>query len=152
MADIKQAFLNVAIKAQRLPSISDNTIQGREIIVYRFLRVVFGVKYSPFLLQGTIRHHCDVVCARKKVVIEFVERFLRDMYVDDCFQGVHSIEDGVNYYENSKYLMESAGFKLRKWRTNSDALQNLINSKEGVAVSPEPSINTDTCAWTTPVF
>ena len=41
--------------------------------------------------------------------------------------------------------MESAGFKLRKLRTNSDALQNLINSKEGLAVSPEPSINTETC-------
>ena len=36
-------------------------------------------------------------------------------------------------------------FRWNKWRTNSDALQNLINSEEGLAVSPEPSINTDTC-------
>ena len=63
MSNIKQAFLNVAINTAHkdyLQFLWYNTIQGREIIVYRFLRVVFGVKCSPFLLQGTIRHHCQM--------------------------------------------------------------------------------------------
>ena len=27
------------------------------VVVYRFCRVIFGLNLSPFLLNGTIRHH-----------------------------------------------------------------------------------------------
>ena len=49
-----------------------DAIQGVEIIVHRFLRVMFVVKCSPFLLQGTIRHIWDIICAREKVAVDFV--------------------------------------------------------------------------------
>ena len=50
-----------------------------EIVVFEFTRVVFGVSPSPFLLNPTIKHHLK----RYKEFPEFVQTFLRSVYVDD---------------------------------------------------------------------
>ena len=61
------------------------------LIVYRFLKVVFGVTTSPFLLNGTIRHHLPkyLSCDQR-----FVERLLEDLHVDDVTSGTKTIEQG----------------------------------------------------------
>ena len=70
---MKQAFVKVEIACENriiLPSIAKehrdylpflwydviSEIEAK-ITIYRFLRVVAGVTSSPFLLNGTIRHH-----------------------------------------------------------------------------------------------
>ncbi|XP_066930927.1 uncharacterized protein [Clytia hemisphaerica] len=96
LADIKQAFLNISIHPDhrdflrflwRDPSSSD-----REIVVYRFLRVVFGLTSSPFLLNGTIRQHMSKYLESDKA---FVEQFLSDLYVDDITTGTDTVESGI---------------------------------------------------------
>ena len=63
LADIKQTFLNIQILKERrdflrflwfknVPPKSDV-----KLVVFRFLRVVFGATSSPFLLNVAIRHH-----------------------------------------------------------------------------------------------
>uniref|UniRef100_A0A7M5WXV2 DUF1758 domain-containing protein n=1 Tax=Clytia hemisphaerica TaxID=252671 RepID=A0A7M5WXV2_9CNID len=58
LADIKQAFLNISIHPDHRDFLRflwrDPTSSDREVVVYRFLRVVFGLTSSPFLLNGTI--------------------------------------------------------------------------------------------------
>ena len=82
LADSKQAFLNVKISKEHIDFLrflwceNLNLESDAKLIVYKFLRVVFGVTSSPFLLNGTIRHPLskNLSCDEK-----FVERLLEDL-------------------------------------------------------------------------
>ena len=66
------------------------------------MRVVFGVTSSPFLLNGTIRYHC-----RNSILasdVNFIEKFLQDLYVDDSLSGANNIADGFEFYSKAKRL------------------------------------------------
>ena len=60
LADIKQAFLNVGIAAQHRGYLRflwyDLQAEDEQVVIYRRLRVVFGITSSPFLLNETVRH------------------------------------------------------------------------------------------------
>ena len=64
----------------------ENISEKGKIVVYRFLRVVFGATSSPFLLEATIKSHVTAVVALKKV--------LRDMNVDDVATSFCTMEQG----------------------------------------------------------
>ena len=53
---------------------------------------MFGVSSSPFLLNATIKHHLE----RFKEFSEFVQTFLKSVYVDDVSFGA---EDDHSTYE-----------------------------------------------------
>ena len=84
LADIKQAFLNVEISKEHRDFLrflwyeNVNSESDAKLIVYRFLRVVFGVTSSPFLLNGTIRHHLSKYLSCDQ---QFVKKLLKDLYV-----------------------------------------------------------------------
>ena len=61
---------------------------------------------------------------------EFVEKVLRQFYVDDLNCAVNSVEDGVNFYKKLKSILLEANFNLRKWCTNSVELCKMIYEKE----------------------
>jgi len=61
-ADIKKAFLMIVVAPEtrdvlRFLWVDDINKKISDIIALRFIRVVFGVSSSPFLLNATIRHH-----------------------------------------------------------------------------------------------
>ena len=141
ISDIKQAFLNIEINEEhrdflRFLWYDDVGKEDAKIIILRFLRVVFGITSSPFLLNGTIRYHCRNYSEEDKALLE---RFLEDLYVDDSTTGVESVEEGVKFYEFAKILMAKAGFELRKWLSNSKELMNHINLREGSSLEVEES-------------
>ena len=84
LADIKQAFLNVEISKEHrdLPFFLcyENASSESDVIliVFRFLRVVFGVTSSPFLLNGTVKHHLSKYLSCDQ---QFVKKLLKDLYV-----------------------------------------------------------------------
>ena len=45
----------------------------------QFFRVIFGVNASPFLLNGTLKHHISTF---KRVDPELVDKILQSLYVD----------------------------------------------------------------------
>ena len=64
MPDIKQAFLNVVIRDEdrgylRFLWFDDPFSTEPNIIILRFLGVVFGIISSPFLLNATIKYHLE---------------------------------------------------------------------------------------------
>ena len=69
LADIRQAFLNIAISREHRDYVRflwyDLKSEDEKIIVYRFLRVVFGLTSSPFLLNATLKHHRDKYIERE---------------------------------------------------------------------------------------
>ena len=130
LADIEQAFLNVEMSNDHkdfLPFIWYDT-NDLKIVLYRFLRVVFGLKSSPFLLNATtIRHHLS-----KYIISErsLVEKFLENLYVDDTTSGTKSVGKGKEFHVKAKEMMAEAGYDLRKWKTNSKELQKYFDDKE----------------------
>ena len=97
----------------------------------RFTRVMFGVSSSPFLLNATLR--CDIE-KYKQIDPEFVEKFIRCIYVDDLTSGAYSDESAYEFYAKSKSRLAEAGFNLRKFVSNSAQLIERIALNEGVPV------------------
>ena len=134
LVDIKQAFLNVEISKEHRGFLSFllryenvNSESDAKLIVYRFLRVVFGVTSSPFLLNGTIMHHLFKYLSCHQ---QFVKRLLEDLYVDDVTSGTKTIERRKGFYEKAKSILSEAGFDLRKWVTNDSKLQKFFDSQD----------------------
>ena len=131
LADIKQAFLNISIHPDHRDFLRflwrDPSSSEREIVVFRFMRVVFGLTSSPFLLNGTIRQHMSKYRDSDK---EFVEQFLSDLYVDDITTGSDTVEKGKVFFEKASSSMSGAGLQLRKWTSNDAELQEFFSSKE----------------------
>ena len=64
MSDIKQEFLNIAIRNEdrdylRFLWYNDPFSTQPNIIILRFLCIVFGIISSPFLLNATIKYHLE---------------------------------------------------------------------------------------------
>ena len=78
-----------------------NSESDPKLIVYRFLRVLFGVTSSPFLLHGTIRHHLSKYLSYGQ---QFVEKLLEDLHVEDVTSGTKTIEQGNEFYEKAKLI------------------------------------------------
>ena len=94
--DIEKAFLMVDMAEEdrdvlRFLWVDDIDNPSPEIVVLRFTRVVFGVSSSPFLLKATIKHHIE---RYKEADPEFVEKFLRSIYVDDLSSGAPETNKG----------------------------------------------------------
>ena len=98
-----------------------------KIVIYRFLRVVFGLTNSPLLLYATIRHHLSKYIQFER---NFVEKLLEDLNVDGTTLGTKSIEEGKEFYVKAKKMMAETGFDLRKRKTNSKELQKYFENKE----------------------
>ena len=132
LADIKQAFLNVEISKEHGDFLrflwyeNVNSESDAKLIVYRFLRVVFGVTSSAFLLNGTIRHHLSKYLSCDQ---QFVEKLLEDLYVDGVTSGTKTIEQRKEFYGKAKLILSEAGFDLRKWVTNDSKLENFFDSQ-----------------------
>ena len=133
ISDIKQAFLNVGVHPDHVDYLRFlwfDLDDGDDVIMYRFRRVLFGSTSSPFLLQGTIHHHCDKMVKNGLVSADFVEDFKENLYIDDCTNGRSNIDEGFQFYKDAKQLMATAGFVLTKWVSNSPELQKKIEQCE----------------------
>ena len=47
--------------------------------------------------------------------------------VDDIVTGVNSTEEALEFYKKSENLFKLGGFNLRKFLSNSDEVQSLID-------------------------
>ena len=120
MADIEKAFLQVGLQdADRdvvrflwLKDPTKHTVEDN-IQVFRFVRVPFGVKSSPWLLAATVRwvlaQFPDMPAAE---VIKFA------IYVDNVICGVDSVEEAIQFFLDSKGMFKYGSMNLREWVSN----------------------------------
>ena len=94
--------------------------------------MVFGLRPSPAILGATINHHLDT---RQENDPKIVEHFRQSFYVDDLVSGAQNDEKAFQIYEESKEIMSTGGFSLRKWHSNSTSLMQSINNSEEKVVS-----------------
>ena len=131
-ADIDKAFLMVSLAPEdrdflRFLWVDDPFKEKSELQILRFTRVVFGVSSSPFLLNATVRYHLE---SHVDTHQELVERIQRSIYVDDIVSGSTSEEEAYTVYSESKKLLKTAGFNLRKFASNSASLQLKVLQEE----------------------
>ena len=128
LADIEKAFLQVGLHpadrdATRFLWFKDPTNTStldKNLAVYRFCRVPFGVISSPFLLQATIRHHLtntEDPCAKD---------IGDNIYVDNLVLGLDSAPDAVHMHKSATSIFAKASMHLREWSTNSDVVRSIL--------------------------
>ena len=131
-ADIEKAFLMISLAPEdreflRFLWVDDPFKEEYKLQVLRFARVVFSVSSSPFLLNATVRYHLE---SHVKTHQELVEKILRSIYVDDVVSGAPSEAEAYAMYSESKKLLQTAGFNLRKFASNSTSLQLRVLQEE----------------------
>ena len=129
--DVEKAFLMVGITNEdrdvlRFLWVDDVQKKCPEIVVLRFTRVVFGVCSSPFLLNATLKYHIE---GYKNEDPEFVDKFLRSIYVDDLSSGAADCHAAYEPYLKSKLRLSEGGFNLRKFASNYSELTERILRK-----------------------
>ena len=139
VGDIEKAFLNISVDVKdrdclRFLWVDDVRDRSSSVVVYRFCRVVFGLNASPFLLNGTIRHHLGTYAEADP---EFVRKMVESFYVDDLVSGDSTTDKAYDLYSKAKVRMANGGFKLRKWKTNDPKLKERINSIETTVTKQE---------------
>ena len=106
----------------------DDPFKGEsELQVLRFARVVVGVSSSPFLLNATVRYHLESYIETHHGLVEKIQR---SVYVDDVISGAASEEDTYVLYSESKKLLRTAGFNLRKFASYSATVQLRVCQEE----------------------
>ena len=134
-ADVMKALLNIAVEDKdqdvlQFLWIDDVTKQEPELLIYRFMRVVFGVSASPFHLNATIKFHLERSRATYKTVVECL---LQSTYVNSIIAGADSEQEVLSMYAQSKELFKLGGFNFSKFTTSSGYLQQCIYELEEVS-------------------
>ena len=75
--------------------------EKHKIVVYRFLKVVFGVDSSPFLLGATIKSHVTKYTVTQIAVVD-LKILLQDMHVDDVATSFQTMKEGLEFILNRK--------------------------------------------------
>ena len=91
----------------------------------RFTRCVFGVTSSPFHLLATIIRHTAKYVDRYKSVVDEIRR---SMYVDDLVSGADTEAEAYSLFVTAKKIFKEGGFNLRKFSSNSQALECSLES------------------------
>ncbi|GBO31399.1 hypothetical protein AVEN_65523-1 [Araneus ventricosus] len=139
ISDIEKAFLQLTLAEKDRDALRFLWTENDTLQVYRFNRVLFGVRSSPFLLSASIKTHL------KKFHDEFpttTECLNRCFYVDDFISGADSLQDALEISTQAVSIMDQASMVLRKWTTNSDELrqfwkrEGLENQLQDNPISP----------------
>ncbi|XP_075150976.1 uncharacterized protein LOC142225089 [Haematobia irritans] len=87
-----------------------------KIIDYQLDTVTFGVNCAPYLAIRTIMQLADDVQSCYPLASDILRN---SMYVDDALAGGHSIATAVECRNQLIEALQSAGFSMKKWTSNS---------------------------------
>jgi mannosyltransferase OCH1-like enzyme len=96
-----------------------------EIVEYQFCRLVFGLMPSPAILSCVIQHH---LVQHKPSEPEAVLMLQDSLYIDKLVGGAMDDTQASQMHEKASDIMNAAGFKLRKWTSNSRILREKVTN------------------------
>ncbi|UYV82191.1 hypothetical protein LAZ67_21001303 [Cordylochernes scorpioides] len=85
------------------------------LLDYRLLTVTYGLSCAPYLAMRTLHQLAREKVSTFPVASKIVQT---DFYVDDLLSGADTIEEATCHIREVNNLLSSAGFSLRKWRSN----------------------------------
>ena len=127
--DIKKAFLQIKISPEDRDALRllwyDN-LKERNIVQYRFTRVIFGSGPSPYILGATLEKH---IGQYEEKYPNTVNELLQNTYVDDVQSGGDGKEELLKFKEEATQIMNEGGFQLHKWHSNIPEIEKLSTSE-----------------------
>ena len=137
IGDIEKAFLQIDISPKHrdyvrflwfssINKIDLENFDDNDLLEYRVCRVLFGLTPSPFLLSATLDKHIRSYEIKDSV---FVNELLKSLHVDDLNAGAPTISDAFSFYVKAKEVLAEGQFNLRKFKSNSTELEELVYEK-----------------------
>jgi len=126
-ADVEKAFLQLSLE----PSQRDLTRffwvdSENQIKTFRFRRVLFGARGSPYLLASAIRFHLQ---DQPKFLQETAQLLHNHIYIDDLVISFPNETEGVKFMEQSKTVMNKACMNMRGWNSNISSINSETSCK-----------------------
>ena len=115
--DIKQTFLQIEVNQShrdflRFLWYDSITADNLSIVAFRFIRILFGLN-SSFSLEGTLQMHMSKYGFTYHD-IDLVQKFIRDLYMDDTTNTFKDIDTAIMFYNKIKMYLSEGEFELRK--------------------------------------
>ncbi|EFP03971.1 hypothetical protein CRE_13883, partial [Caenorhabditis remanei] len=123
-ADIEKAFLQLELNIEDRDSTRFLWIDtdNFQVKCYRYKRVPFGLKPSPFLLNKTIRTHLAIYDTK------MAREMTHSLYVDNVYMGVDSIDQAKQFYHESKEIFSEARMNLCQYVSNCKESNEYFNT------------------------
>ena len=134
VADIEKAFLHINLAPEHqnyvrflwfedVNNIDLEHFENNRLVEYKICTVLFGLTSSPFLLTGTLIKH---ILKYEKESPLFTTDLQDSLHVDDLNGGKNSEEEALQFYLKAKQVLAEGGFNLRKFQSNSAALEEKV--------------------------
>jgi len=119
-ADIEKAFLQIGIhEADRnftkflwYENVEEDSWPSGKVVSFRFCRVPFGFRSSPFILNKVVSHHLNSL---KDKFPTTVEKIQGNIYVDDLIVSTETLSELEAIATESTEIFKGASMNLHKW-------------------------------------
>ncbi|XP_037827511.1 uncharacterized protein LOC119615570 [Lucilia sericata] len=122
-ADISKMYRQILLKPEHrsYQRIVYRSSEKDDIEDYQLKTVTFGVNCAPYLALRTLLQ----LASDEEKRFPVGSKILREsMYVDDALVGTHTIPDALVARDQLIDILETAGFELRKWTSNTKEILN----------------------------
>ena len=139
ISDVSKMFLNIFIEdgcRDLVRFLWRDLDDSKPPAIYRFRKVIFGARDSPFLAIKTVLYHCQqlVEHSQEDALIEAARIIQRDLYVDDCTTGASSVEEAIALQQAITTIFRGAGMRICKWLSNSVPVIDTIPQEDRAKV------------------
>ncbi|XP_064649968.1 uncharacterized protein LOC135501660 [Lineus longissimus] len=141
-ADVTKAFLQIGVRPEDQDVHRFLWDDGGRVRVMKFVRVPFGNKASPFLLNATIRHHLDSYPPS-----EVVQELKDNIYMDDFLSGCDEATRGCEVFDEAQEVMGEAELTFAKCTSNNKVLVDKFRSDFGSKHVDSESVKVLGMSW-----
>ncbi|XP_062708955.1 uncharacterized protein LOC134288362 [Aedes albopictus] len=121
VADLQKMYRQVLVSPSDRPlqRILFRSSPSEPLQTFELLTVTYGTAAAPYLATRCLQQLASDGESTHPKAAEVVSK---DFYIDDLLTGVASEEEGVELCRELIDLLQSAGFRLHKWASNSSAI------------------------------
>lgn len=94
---------------------------------YKLLTLTFGTACAPYMAVKALQQLAKDNEAKLPRAANIT---LHDYYMDDLLSGCESEDEAIKIYDEMNELMNSGGFEIQKWSSNSDKLLGHIQASK----------------------
>ena len=98
--------------------------------VYEAMRLIFGDRASPYLAQYVVRQHAEDNRSDYPLAVAII---LSQMYMDDIMTLLETDDEAIKARDQLTELLGMAGFKIRRWCSNSPRVLRDVPMEDRVA-------------------
>lgn len=141
--DLRKAFLMIKLRPEdsmKLLFLWFRNVQGGdyEVIALRFLRLGFGLRFSPSVLVSVLYFILMVnVDESDMELCAIAKRFYSLLYMDNISYSSSKVEDIHRAFQGAFEIFNAYGFDLQKFFTNVPSIQGEADELSGEVTAPE---------------